>query len=117
MNRRINDPHADISKILQMNDPRPSLKLRRNPNLMKTKYQVIGEQTRSTSFETLRQRLCTFNNRLSRYQRTQKQCQQNNDFINKESKLFDELQRNRITIMEPPTKEDIEKFWKPLYEN
>ena len=22
-----------------------------------------------------------------------------------------------ITIMDPPTKEDIEKFWKPLYEN
>ena len=42
-------------------------KLGRNTNLMKTKYQVIGEQTRSTSFETLRQRLCTFNNRLSRY--------------------------------------------------
>ena len=53
----------------------------------------------------------------SRYQRRQKQYQRNNHFINKQSKLFDELQGNRITIMEPPTTEDAEKFWKPLYEN
>ena len=46
-----------------------------------------------------------------------KQCQQNNDFINKQSKLFDEQRGNRIIIMDPTTKEDIEKFWKPLYEN
>ena len=40
----------------------------------------------------------------------QKQYQQNNDFINKQSKLFDELRGNRITIMDhhesTPTKED-----------
>ena len=65
----------------------------------------------------LKQRLYALNNRLSRYQKRQKQYQQNNDFISNQSKLFDELRGNRITIMDPPTKEDIEKFWKPLYEN
>ena len=84
---------------------------------MNTKCQIVDEQTRSTSLETLKQRLYAFNNRLSRYQRRKKQYQQNNDFINKQSKLFDELRENRITIMDPSTKEDIEKFWKPLYEN
>ena len=54
MNRRINEPHADISKISQMNDPRPSPKMKRNTNSMKTKYQLFDEQTRSTSLE-----LCT----------------------------------------------------------
>ena len=117
MNRRINEPRADISKISQMNDPRPSPKMKRNTNSMKTKYQIVDEQTRSTSLETLKQRLYALSNRLSRYQRRQKQYQQNNDFINKQSKLFDELRGNRITIMDPPTMEDIEKFWKPLYEN
>ena len=100
-----------------MNDPRPSPKMKRNTNSMKTKYQIVDEQTRSTSLKTLKQRLYALNNRLSRYQRRQKQYKQNNDFRNKQSKLFDELQGNRITIMDPPTKEDIEKFWKPLYKN
>ena len=33
------------------------------------------------------------------------------------TKFFDELRGNWITIVDAPTKEDIEKFWKPLYEN
>ena len=88
MNWQINEPCADISKISQMNDPRPSPKMKRNTNSMKTKYQIVDEQTRSTSLETLKQRLYAFNDRLSRYQRRQKQYQQNNDFINKQSKLL-----------------------------
>ena len=91
MNRRINELRADISKISQMKDPRLSPKMKGNTNSMKTKYQIVDEQTRSTSLETLKQRLYAFNNRLSRYRRRQKQYQQNNDFINKQSKLFDEL--------------------------
>ena len=100
-----------------MNDPRPSPKMKRNTNSMKTNYQIVDEQTRSTSLKTLKQRLYAINNMLSRYQSRQKQYQQNNEFINKQSKLFDELRANRITIMDPPTKEDTEMFWKPLYEN
>ena len=67
INWRINEPCADISKISQMNDPRPSPKMKRNTNSMKTKYQIVDEQTRSTSLETLKQRLYALNNRLSRY--------------------------------------------------
>ena len=84
---------------------------------MKTKYRTVDEKTRSASLETLKQRLCALNNRLYRYQGRQKQYQQNNDFINKQSKLFDQLRGSRITIMDPPAKEDVEKFWKPLYES
>ena len=54
MNRRIKELRVDISKISQMNDPRPSPKMKRNTNSMKTKYQIFDEQTRSTSLE-----LCT----------------------------------------------------------
>ena len=77
---------------------------------MKTNYQLVNQQTRSTSLKTLKQRLYAITNMLSRYQRRQKQYQQNNEFINKQSKLFDELLANRITIMDPPTKEDIVKL-------
>ena len=78
MNQQINELLADISKTSQMNDQRPSPKIKRNTSLMKTKYQFADDQTRSTSLETLKQRLYALNNRLSRYQRRQKQYQQNN---------------------------------------
>ena len=55
MNRRINVLRADISNISQMNDRRPSPKMKRNTNSMKTKYQIVDKQARSTSLETLKQ--------------------------------------------------------------
>ena len=91
MNRQINDLRTDISKTSQMNDPTPSPKVKRNTNSMKTKHRIVKEQTKSISLEALKERLCALNIRLSRYQRRQKQYQQNNSFINKQSKLFDEL--------------------------
>ena len=42
MNWQMNELCADISKISQMNDPRPSLKMKRNTNSMKTKYEIVG---------------------------------------------------------------------------
>ena len=42
MNWQMNELFADISKISQMNDPRPSLKMKRNTNSMKTKYEIVG---------------------------------------------------------------------------
>ena len=100
-------------------------KLRRNTNLMKTNTKLSASKLDpppSKLSDNVYAPLTIDSpdimiEKKKKNQRTQKQWQQNNDFINKESKLFDELQRNRITIMEPLTKEDIEKFWKPLYEN
>ena len=64
MNRQINDLRTDISKISQMNDPRPSPKMKRYSNSMKTKHRIVDEQTRNTqtSLETL-EPLCALNNR------------------------------------------------------
>ena len=53
MNRWMKDLQAGISKISQMNDPRPSPKIKRNMNRMKTKYWIINDQTRFTSLKTL----------------------------------------------------------------
>ena len=117
MNRRINDLRTDISRISQMNDPNPSTKMKRNTNNMRNKYKIYDEENRVIMLETLKQRLSVLNNRLSRYQKRQKQYHQNKTFAEKPSKLYDQLRGNRINITEPPQKEDIERFWKPLYEN
>ena len=117
MNRRINDLRSDISKVSQMNDPRPSSKMKRNSNSMRNKYRITDEESRTATLEMLQQRLYALNNRLARYIRRQKQFHQNNNFINKPSKLFDELRGNKITIKHPPNEQDLKNFWQPLYEN
>ena len=55
-----------------MNDPRHSPEMKRNTNLMKTKYRIVNKQTKSISLETIKHRLCALYNRLARYQRRQK---------------------------------------------
>lgn len=117
MQNRINDIRTDISRASQMIDPNPSPKMRKNSNAMKNKYNIQTEQQRITTLEKLKQRLSALNNRLTRYQKRQKQFQQNRDFSNKPSKLYDQLRGNRIEITNPPSKENIEEFWKPLYGN
>ena len=54
MNRQISDLRADISKISQMNDPRPSAKAKRNTNSMKTNNELpnkihLTRNTQTTS--------------------------------------------------------------------
>ena len=101
--------------------------MKRNTNSMKTKYRIINEQTRSISLETLTQPPSHSKHSNNVHvpltidspdiKRDIKTLQAKNDFINKQSKPFDELRGNRVTIMDPPTKEDVEMFWKPLHEN
>ena len=83
---------------------------------MRTKYKIKSEEEREVTLETLKQRLLALNNRLSRYERRQKQYRQNNDFIDKPSKLYDELRGNQSEVKNPSSKENVEQFWKPMYE-
>ena len=117
MKRRIDDLRGDISRISQMSLSNPSTKIKKNNNAMRNKYKINDEEKRLTTHETLKQRLHALNNRLVRYQKRQTQFRQNRDFANKPSKLYDELRGNRINVKEPPTKESVEQFWKPLYQN
>lgn len=115
INSRINQLRTDINKINQMTIQNPSSKIKRNTNSMKNKYNINNEEKRTSTLETLKQRLIVLNNRLSRFLKRRKQYQQNADFINQPSKLYDQLRGNQIVITEPPTKENIESFWGPIY--
>lgn len=117
MNRRINDIRTDISKIEQMSITNPSSKIKRNSNLMKNKYNIQDETTRTRNLETLRQRLMALNNRLKRFTKREKQYHHNNTFQNDPGKFYDEVRDNKITIDEPPTEDDINSFWKPIFNN
>jgi len=116
MTRKINELRADISKLSQMNTPNKSSKMKQNSNAMKNKYKINKEDDRVLALEKSKQRLYALNNRLSRYKKRQKQFRQNNEFFNKPNKLYDDMRGNKITVTNPPTKEQVETFWRPMYE-
>ena len=96
--RRIDNIRTEINKIMQITNVNESAKMKRNSNSLKNKYKIDSEEKRQTTLEILRQKLKALNNRLSRYLKREKQFKQNKDFLDKPSKLFDELRGNRITI-------------------
>ena len=117
MNHRINEIRTDISKIEQMSIVNPSSKIKRNNNIMKNKYTIQDEQSRIRNLEILKQRLMALNNRLKRFTRREKQYHHNNTFQNDPGKFYDEVRDNKIAINEPPTEDDINSFWKPIFSN
>lgn len=117
INLRINEIRADISKIDQMSSANPSPKIKRNNNSMKNKYNIRDEQCRIRTLETLKQRLMALNNRLRRFIRRENQYHHNNTFQNNPGKFYDEIRNDKINIDEPPTENDINSFWKPIFNN
>ena len=113
---RIDNLRTEINKIMQISNTNQSAKMKKNANSMKNKYNIDTEEKRQITLETLRQRLKALNNRLSRYLKREKQYQQNKEFNEKPSRLFDQLRGNRVTINSPPEKEETVNFWRPMFE-
>ena len=117
MRRRIDHLRGDISKINQIQIANPSEKIKRNNTKIKYKYDIRTEGDRMKTLETMKQRLKALNNRHQRFVKRQKQYQQNFDFENNPSKFYDELRGNKIDVKDPPSKEDVVNFWKPMFNN
>ena len=117
MKVRINNIRTDINKIEQMTVANSSSKIKRNNNIMKHKYNIQNEQSRINTLETMKQRMMALNNRLKRFTKREKQYQHNNTFENNPGKFYDEVRDNKIHIDEPPTEQDINSFWKPIFNN
>ena len=111
---RIQQLRKDISQLEQINTINPSRKIKKNSEIIKTKYDIKNERNRRTTSEKLKQKLLACNNRLKRYKERQKQYRQNGDFINSPDRFYKELRGTTITIEKAPTSEEIESFWKPI---
>ena len=116
MNNPINNIRSDISQVSQMSENLNSAKVKRNSRRMKMKYQIANEKDRTVVLETLKERLSALSHRLKRYKRRQLQFKQNYMFVNNTQKAYKELRGTKIDVKSPPSKEEIESFWGPIYE-
>ena len=116
MNNRINNIRSDISQVSQMSENLNSAKVKRNSRRVKKKYQIANEKDRTVVLETLKERLSALSHRLKRYKRRQLQFKQNYMFVNNTQKAYKELRGTKIDVKSPPSKEEIESFWGPIYE-
>ena len=115
MLNRIDMIRGDISKIGQINVPNQSPKMKRNAANVKIRYNIKTEQERVVMLETMKQRLKALNNRHKRFVKRQKQFNQNFEFENNPSRFYDEIRGNKIEIKDPPSKDDVVNFWKPMF--
>ena len=83
---------------------------------MKRKYKLYSDTKRKETSERLKQRLSALSHRLKRFQTRQKQFHKNYTFENDPQRCYKELRGAQFEVDDPPKKEDIENFWKPIYE-
>ena len=114
---RIDKLRSDISKISQMNTSTSSKKIKRNTSEIRNKYKITSEVKRISTLESLKQRLSATSYRLKRFKTRRLHYNQNYTFENNPQKGCRELREERVEITNPPTKEEIENFWRPIYEN
>ena len=84
---------------------------------MRDKYKITSKVKRISTLESLKQRLSATSYRLKRFKKRQLHYNQNYTFENNPQKAYRELREERVEITNPPTKEEIENFWRSIYEN
>ena len=99
-----------------MSENLTSATVKRKSTRMKRKYQIVNEKDRIIVLETLSERLSTLSHRFKRYERRQLQLKQNYKFVIDTQKAYKELRRTKIDVNNPPSKEETESFWGPIYE-
>ena len=119
MKVKIDIIRSEISQIEQIKTKNPSAKIRKNTAKLRRKYNINDENKRVLELEKHKQRLAATSTRLKRFEEREKQYRQNYDFTNDPKKIYSELRGTNVEIKENemPSKEEIQSFWKPLYEN
>ena len=95
----------------------PSRKNNKNTHRMMVKYSIYSEQTRLETLEWLKRKISALNNRLKRYSIREKRYSQNYAFENNPKQFYRTMRGNNIEVDKIPTKETLERFWKPIFEN
>ena len=56
-------------------------------------------------------------NKIKRYERKEKGKKQNQMFEEDQGRFYRELRNDSIKVSNPPPKEEVERFWKGIYED
>lgn len=99
----------ELSKGINVNT-RKSRKLKR-------KFNIVNQQSITTTKENLKQKMQVKAQRLRRFDKRNKFFRQNKIFQTDAKKFYRELGKSKIEIEEPPKTEEMEEFWKKIWEN
>ena len=83
---------------------------------MKKKYGIKNETKRKEISETLKQQLQTYAGRLKRFQDRKNQFYANYQFENFFQQAYRQLRGNKLEVKTPLPAEEINAFWRELYE-
>ena len=101
-----------LSEIERKNDPRT-----RKARKVKRKYTIKSIEDIPQIKEELKQRMQAKSQRLRRFEKRSRFYRQNKIFENDARKFYRELGKSQIEVKEIPSKENVENFWKGIWED
>jgi vacuolar-type H+-ATPase subunit I/STV1 len=101
--------------LIEIKRDRRKVKNIKRARLLK-KYNIEKEETLDQLIEELKQNISTKTQRLSRYTKRQNQYYQNKLFRTECKKFYNRLRQTYPNVKNAPDKEQVENFWKEIYE-
>ena len=111
--REINEIRGEVAIL---NELLRGVKVKsRKLNKMKKKYAMKNREDLPPLMETLKQKIQLKAQRIRRYEKRTKLNRQNNTFKSGKKKFYRELGSKQINVEKPPTRDEIEIFWKKIW--
>jgi len=114
---QISKMRKDLSLMTEVLKPTLSRHLSKKKEELYKKYNIRNKKDHYKETEKLKQKIKAKAYRIKRYTERSAQYQQNKQFTENTSKFYNNVLGKKNKVKETPTEENIEKYWKSIWEN
>ncbi len=86
-------------------------------SMLYRKYNITDRNMLQSIDEELKQKVQCKAQRIRRYEKRNNFFIQNRNFKENTKKFYRDISKKHSDVLNPPNKEDLEQFWKPIWEN
>ena len=113
IDKQIEEMRGELSFLTKMSKEENNLKKYRKRDGIQRKYNIKTKKDSEAIMEILKMKIQAKAQRLRRYAKRSKQCNQNRLFNNDRKKFYRSLGKE-IKVKNPPSKEEIEQVWRGI---
>ena len=110
--KQIEKMRGELSFLTEMSKKENNLKKSRKRDGIQREYNIKTKKDSEAIMEILKMKIQAKAQRLRRYAKRSKQYNQNRLFNNDRKKFYRSLGKKEIKVKNPPSKEEIEQFWR-----
>ena len=105
---------GELSFLIEMSKEENNLKKSKQRDGIQRKHSIKTKKESEAIMETLKMKIQAKAQQLRRYAKRSKQYNQNRLFNNDRKKFYRSLGKEEIKVKNPPSKEEIEQFWRGI---